>query len=118
MHSKLTRRGVLAATAGAVLGSGAVTGFPTIWAQTIKDIELRHAGPDVTGRFEIAADFEDESGSPWFQWDGPQGTFHDSGKTRVSLLGTSSIGSWHRRRFRGRSAGCHGHNCRSRSAAG
>jgi uncharacterized protein YcbX len=66
-----------------------------------RHIELRHAGGDVTGRYEIAADFEDEAGSPWFQWDGPDGTFHDSGKARLSLLGTASIGGWDRRRFRG-----------------
>jgi uncharacterized protein YcbX len=66
-----------------------------------RDIELRHAGDDVTGRFEIAIDFEDEAGSPWFEWDGPIGTFHDNGKTRVSIIGTGSIGSWDRRRFRG-----------------
>ena len=53
------------------------------------------------GRYEIAADFEDEAGSPWFEWDGPDGTFHDSGKTRVSIIGTGTIGSWDRRRFRG-----------------
>ena len=44
---KLTRRGFLkagAAAAGAAVGSGTITGFPTIWAQDIKDIELRHAG--------------------------------------------------------------------------
>ena len=44
----ITRRGVLAATAGVAAGSGAITGFPTIWAQNIKDIELRHAGQPVT----------------------------------------------------------------------
>jgi MOSC domain-containing protein len=66
-----------------------------------RDIELRHAGAAVAGRYEIAADFEDEASSPWFQWDGPNGTFHDSGKTRLSLIGTGSIGSWDRRRFRG-----------------
>ncbi|MGO4126486.1 PotD/PotF family extracellular solute-binding protein [Inquilinus sp. YAF38] len=33
-----------AAAAGAAVGSGAVRGFPTIWAQEIKDIELRHVG--------------------------------------------------------------------------
>lgn len=64
-------------------------------------VELRRAGAGVTGRYEIAADFEDESGSEWFQWDGPDGTFHDSGRTRVSILGTGSIGTWDRRRFRG-----------------
>ena len=30
-----------AAAAGIAAGSGAVTGFPTIWAQTIKDITLK-----------------------------------------------------------------------------
>jgi putative spermidine/putrescine transport system substrate-binding protein len=43
----LSRRSVLkagAAAAGAMVGSGAVRGFPTIWAQEIKDIELRHVG--------------------------------------------------------------------------
>ena len=44
----LSRRGLLAATAGAAIGSGAITGFPTIWAQTIKDIELKQAGQPVT----------------------------------------------------------------------
>ena len=66
-----------------------------------RDVELRRAGAGITGRFEIAADFEDEAGSPWFEWDGPDGTFHDSGATRVSVLGTGSIGVWDRRRFRG-----------------
>ena len=43
----ISRRGVLkagAAVAGAAIGSDAVRGFPTIWAQEIKDIELRHVG--------------------------------------------------------------------------
>jgi putative spermidine/putrescine transport system substrate-binding protein len=29
---------------GGAAGAGAVTGFPTIWTQEIKDIELRHVG--------------------------------------------------------------------------
>jgi putative spermidine/putrescine transport system substrate-binding protein len=41
-------RRTLLGTAGAAIGSGAVTGFPTIWAQNIKDIVLHHAGPPVT----------------------------------------------------------------------
>ncbi len=36
------------ATLGAAIGSGAIQGFPTIWAQNIKDIELKHAGQPVT----------------------------------------------------------------------
>jgi putative spermidine/putrescine transport system substrate-binding protein len=55
--NRISRRGVLkgaAAVGGAAIGSGAVTGFPTIWAQNIKDIVLRHAGPPVTAIPAIA----------------------------------------------------------------
>ena len=53
----LSRRRLLkgaAATAGVAAGSGAITGFPTIWAQNIKDIVLSHAGPPVTAIPAIA----------------------------------------------------------------
>jgi putative spermidine/putrescine transport system substrate-binding protein len=53
----ISRRGVLksaAAATGAAIGSGAITGFPTIWAQNIKDIVLHHAGPPVTAIPAIA----------------------------------------------------------------
>jgi len=43
-----------AAAAGVVAGSGALTGFPTIWAQNIKDVVLQHAGPPVTAIPRIA----------------------------------------------------------------
>jgi putative spermidine/putrescine transport system substrate-binding protein len=43
-----------AAAAGVSAGSGALCGFPTIWAQNIKDIVLRHAGPPVTAIPRIA----------------------------------------------------------------
>ncbi len=42
-----SRRALLkggAAVAGLAAGSGAITGFPTIWAQNIKDITLTHVG--------------------------------------------------------------------------
>ncbi len=45
--SRPSRRSVLkagAALAGAAAGSDVLRGFPTIWAQEIKDIELRHVG--------------------------------------------------------------------------
>jgi putative spermidine/putrescine transport system substrate-binding protein len=43
-----------AATAGVAVGSGMVSGFPTIWAQNIKDVVLHHAGPPVTAIPAIA----------------------------------------------------------------
>lgn len=53
----ISRRHVLkgaAAVTGAAIGSGAITGFPTIWAQNIKDVVLHHAGPPVTAIPAIA----------------------------------------------------------------
>jgi putative spermidine/putrescine transport system substrate-binding protein len=51
--NRISRRTLLAG-AGAAVGSGAITGFPTIWAQNIKDVVLRHAGPPVTAIPAIA----------------------------------------------------------------
>jgi putative spermidine/putrescine transport system substrate-binding protein len=53
----ISRRGLLKSAAvvtGAAAGSGAIAGFPTIWAQNIKDIVLHHAGPPVTAIPAIA----------------------------------------------------------------
>jgi putative spermidine/putrescine transport system substrate-binding protein len=55
---KLSRRTLIksaAVTAGVAAGSGALRGFPTIWAQTIKDITLVHVGGAVSAIPEIAA---------------------------------------------------------------
>lgn len=46
-------RGASAAT-GVAAASGGVGGFPTIWAQNIKDVVLNHAGPPVTAIPAIA----------------------------------------------------------------
>jgi putative spermidine/putrescine transport system substrate-binding protein len=46
----ISRRGLIrtaSAAAGIAAGSGALTGFPTIWAQNVKDVTLVHAGPPV-----------------------------------------------------------------------
>jgi len=53
----VTRRKVLkgaAATAGVVAGSGAITGFPTIWAQDIKSVTLTHVGMSYSTIIDIA----------------------------------------------------------------
>ncbi len=49
---------------------------------------------------EIASDFEDEAGSEWVSWQGPDWSFHDSSRTAVSILSSGSIGVWDERRFR------------------
>jgi putative spermidine/putrescine transport system substrate-binding protein len=51
-----TRRRLLqgAALAGFTAGSGALVGFPTIWAQNIKDVVMRQAGSPVAAIPQIA----------------------------------------------------------------
>jgi len=44
----VSRRRVLGAALGTAGGMGALTGFPTIWAQNIRDVTLQHSGPPVT----------------------------------------------------------------------
>ncbi len=50
---RLGRRSLLA-TAGVAVGSGAITGFPTIWAQNIKNVTLRQFGTGVSNLNAIA----------------------------------------------------------------
>jgi putative spermidine/putrescine transport system substrate-binding protein len=61
----ITRRKVLkgaAATAGLLVGSGGVTGFPTIWAQNIKDITLTHVGMSYSTIIDIARKASEDLG--------------------------------------------------------
>jgi putative spermidine/putrescine transport system substrate-binding protein len=53
----LSRRSVLkgaAAVTGAAAGSGLVKGFPTVWAQNLKDITLNHTGQSYSTLIDIA----------------------------------------------------------------
>lgn len=54
----ISRRDLLkgaAATAGVAVGSGAITGFPTVWAQNIKDVTITHVGSIYTTNPTVAA---------------------------------------------------------------
>lgn len=57
----LTRRGALA-LGGAALGSGAITGFPILWAQNIRDVTLRQVGTGVSGLNAIAEQVKKDLG--------------------------------------------------------
>lgn len=63
-----------------------------------RDVRLERAAPGVAGRYEIAADPEDEDSSAWRAWEGPEGSFHDAAP--VSLIARGSIAAWDVRRFR------------------
>ena len=61
----VTRRGVLkaaAAVGGVAVGSGAITGFPTIWAQNIKNVTLRQFGTGVSDVNAIAVKCKEDLG--------------------------------------------------------
>jgi uncharacterized protein len=63
-------------------------------------VALRSAADVMTREYENPLDFEDEASSAWFPFEGAVGPFHDSRRTRVSLVSTGTIGDWDRRRFR------------------
>lgn len=64
-----------------------------------RDVQLVAAQPELVGTYEIQLDFETEVGE-WFEWQGPEGSFHDSTKSRLSLASVASYGDWDAQRFR------------------
>ncbi len=63
-------------------------------------VTLRSADVDVARHYENVVDFEDEATSDWMPFEGAGGAFHDSGRARVSLVSSATIGAWDPRRFR------------------
>src|SRR5262249_5029721 len=49
----ISRRSVLKG-AGALAGAAAISGFPTVWAQNLKDVTLNHTGMSYSTLIEIA----------------------------------------------------------------
>lgn len=62
-----------------------------------KPVRLERAG-DEGGTYENPMDVENDA--DWISWQGPEGAWHDSGRARVSLVSTASLGDWDFRRFR------------------
>jgi putative spermidine/putrescine transport system substrate-binding protein len=63
--NSISRRSMLkgtAAVAGTAIGSGVVTGFPTIWAQNIKDVTLRQFGTGVSNLNDVANKVKEDLG--------------------------------------------------------
>jgi hypothetical protein len=63
-------------------------------------VALRSATTRAARRYENVVDFEHEATSAWAPFDGAERAFHDNPGARVSLVSTTSIGSWDPRRFR------------------
>ncbi len=60
-------------------------------------VRLDRAG-DEGGTYENPMDVENDA--DWVSWQGPGGAWHDSGRSRVSILSTGSLRAWDQRRFR------------------
>ncbi len=69
-----------------------------------RPVALTRATEAASGRFEIGLaeddDADRDSSVEWYEWEGPLGTFHDSTRTQVSIIGAATVGSWDMRRFR------------------
>lgn len=63
-----------------------------------RPVQLVSADSGVAGTFETQVD-ETETGD-WFTWEGPDGSFHDSGRTQASLASRATFRDWDPRRFR------------------
>ncbi len=63
-----------------------------------RPVSLERAG-DEGGTYETPLDVEHEEGA-WSEWQGPGGAWHDSERSRVSLVSTDTLGSEDPRRFR------------------
>ncbi|MEY2417590.1 MAG: uncharacterized protein QOG90_270 [Actinomycetota bacterium] len=62
------------------------------------EVELVRAESGVRGTFENPLDFEHDA--DWIEWTGPDGVFHDSKRTRFSLVSRATLRDWDERRFR------------------
>ena len=64
-----------------------------------RDVELRRPRPDERGRYEIAEN-DDRPDGDWIRWQGPKGVWHDSNRTRLSIISEDALHDWDVRRFR------------------
>ena len=84
-----------------VLPDGAVAADDATLSKWLgRPVSLRQATGDEKPTFETPLEIETEAEESWVQWQGPVDTFHDSGRTRVSIVSTATMRDWDRRRFR------------------
>lgn len=86
-----------------VLPDGTVTTDEGILSDWLgRRVELRAAAGegDSAPTYEAPVDEEVPDPTEWLQWEGAPGPYHDSPRIRLSLVSTSTLGHWDRRRFR------------------
>ncbi|MGR6966727.1 MOSC domain-containing protein [Geodermatophilus sp. URMC 61] len=84
------------------LPDGTVTSDDAVLSDWLgRPVELR-AAADAPGerRYESPAEVGEAGEYDWDAFTGARGAFHDSSRTRVSLVSTGTLGTWDRRRFR------------------
>ncbi len=65
-----------------------------------KPVALVQATDVDSGTYETQIDPEAEDAAPWVSWSGPIGSFHDSTRSRISLVSRDTLRDWDIRRFR------------------
>jgi uncharacterized protein YcbX len=70
----------------------------TLSAWLGRRVALRAAAEVAERRYENPLDADHDA--DWIVFDGAPDAFHDSARTRLSLVSTGSLGTWDRRRFR------------------
>lgn len=63
-----------------------------------RPVTLTAAAGAEGGTYEVPLDFENDA--DWVSWQGPPDAWHDSRKSRVSVVSTTTLGDWDVRRFR------------------
>ena len=85
-----------------LLPDGSVTSDDAVLSRWLgRPVALR-AAADAPGerRYESPHEVGEAGEYDWDVFSGARGAFHDSSRTRVSLLSTGTLGAWDRRRFR------------------
>ncbi|MGY1764248.1 MOSC domain-containing protein [Geodermatophilus sp. SYSU D00779] len=85
-----------------VLPDGTVTSDDAVLSDWLgRSVALR-AAADAPGerRYESPHEVGEADEYDWDVFAGARGAFHDSSRTRVSLVSTGTLGTWDRRRFR------------------
>lgn len=63
-----------------------------------RPVTLVAAAGGEGGTYEVPLDFENDQN--WVSWQGPGDAWHDSTKSRISLVSRDSLGEWNHARFR------------------
>lgn len=82
------------------LPDGTVTSDDAVLSAWLdRPVALRRPGPGERGRYEVALN-DDRPDGDWMSWEGPEGVFHDSTRTRVSIASEDALAGRDVRRFR------------------